>query len=159
MSDADATFAAGPVRFRPGRREDVPAVVALLSEDAVSGVDPRLGLADFLAAFDAMARDGITALIVAEDAAGAVVACYQLTLIAGLSLSAVRRGQIEAVRVAAPLRGRGIGAALLADAEARARARGATIMQLTSNASRLDARRFYERAGYRPSHTGFKKPL
>lgn len=147
------------VRFRPGRRDDVPAVVALLSDDAVSGIDPRLTDADFLAAFDAMTRDGVTTLIVAEDAAGTVVATYQLTLIAGLSLSATRRAQIEAVRVDAPLRGQGIGAALLDDAEARAREGGATVMQLTSNAGRTDARRFYERAGYKPSHTGFKKPL
>ena len=32
-------------------------------------------------------------------------------------------------------------------------------MQLTSNASREDAHRFYERLGYAPSHIGFKKPL
>lgn len=147
------------MRFRPATRADVPAVVALLSEDAVSGIDLRLTADDFLTAFDAMTRDGVTQLIVGEDGAGAVIATYQLTLISGLSLNATRRAQIEAVRVDATLRGQGIGAALLADAEARAREGGATVMQLTSNAKRLDARRFYERAGYKPSHTGFKKPL
>lgn len=32
-------------------------------------------------------------------------------------------------------------------------------MQLTSNTSRTDAHRFYEKLGYAPSHIGFKKPL
>ena len=32
-------------------------------------------------------------------------------------------------------------------------------MQLTTNAGRKDARRFYERQGYEPSHVGFKKRL
>ena len=48
---------------------------------------------------------------------------------------------------------------MMADAEARARAGGAVLIQLTSNASRTDAHRFYERLGYAPSHLGFKKPL
>jgi hypothetical protein len=33
------------------------------------------------------------------------------------------------------------------------------VVQLTSNASRADARRFYERLGFVASHTGFKLPL
>ena len=93
------------------------------------------------------------------EAGDQVLATYQLTVISGLSLSAARRAQIEAVRVDASLRGQGAGAALMADAEARARAAGASLMQLTSNASRTDAHRFYERLGYAPSHIGFKKPL
>ena len=49
--------------------------------------------------------------------------------------------------------------AQMEDAEARARAGGATLIQLTSNAGRKDAHRFYERLGYAPSHLGYKKPL
>lgn len=147
------------VRFRPGTRDDLNAVVALLSEDAVSGIDASLTPADFLAAFEEMQRSGCSTLIVGEGEDGTIIATYQLTLIAGISLNALFRAQLESVRVASAHRGQGIGAALLADAEARARAGGATVMQLTSNAARLDARRFYERAGYKPSHTGFKKPL
>ncbi|AXC51176.1 GNAT family N-acetyltransferase [Paracoccus suum] len=113
----------------------------------------------YRAAFNAMKAEGNNQLIVGTDANGAVIACYQLTLIWGLSLSAACRAQIEGVRVAANLRGAGIGAALLTDAEDRARAGGARLMQLTSNAARTDARRFYERAGYASTHIGFKKPL
>lgn len=144
--------------FRPVTREDVPAVVALLADDVLGRGRESAELAPYLAAFDAMQAEGGNQLIVGE-AGDQVLATYQLTVISGLSLSAARRAQIEAVRVDASLRGQGAGAALMADVEARARAAGASLMQLTSNASRTDAHRFYERLGYAPSHIGFKKPL
>jgi GNAT superfamily N-acetyltransferase len=40
-----------------------------------------------------------------------------------------------------------------------ARARGASLLELTSQKSRKDAHRFYERIGYASSHEGFKKKL
>ncbi|NHF73210.1 GNAT family N-acetyltransferase [Paracoccus xiamenensis] len=144
--------------FRPATRADVPAVVALLADDVLGRGRETGQLDPYLAAFDAMQAEGGNQLIVGE-AGGQVLATYQLTVMSGLSLSAARRAQVEAVRVDASLRGQGAGAALMADAEARARAQGATLMQLTSNASRSDAHRFYERLGYAPSHIGFKKPL
>ena len=144
--------------FRLATRADVTAVVALLADDVLGRGRESGQLAPYLAAFDAMQAEGGNQLIVGE-AGDQVLATYQLTVISGLSLSAARRAQIEAVRVDASLRGQGAGAALMADAEARARAAGASLMQLTSNASRTDAHRFYERLGYAPSHIGFKKPL
>ena len=47
----------------------------------------------------------------------------------------------------------------LADAEARARAAGCGQMQLTTNRTRTDAHRFYDRLGFTPSHIGYKKTL
>ncbi|MEF9604776.1 GNAT family N-acetyltransferase, partial [Paracoccus sp. PXZ] len=75
------------------------------------------------------------------------------------SLSAARRAQIEGLRVRPDLRGQGIGAALIGDAEARARAAGCTLLQFTTNRSRADAHRFYDRLGFTPSHIGYKKTL
>ena len=109
-------------------------------------------------AFDAMAAEGANHQIVAEDG-GRVVACYQITFISGLSLQGTRRALVEAVRVSPGLRGQGIGAQMFADAEARARAAGCRIMQLTTNAARTDAHRFYDRLGFTASHVGFKKTL
>lgn len=144
--------------WREATRADVPAVVALLADDVLGHGRESADLAPYLAAFDAMQDEGGNRLIVAEQD-GRVVACYQLTLISGLSLTAARRAQVEGVRVAADLRGRGLGAALMADAEARARAAGCQLIQLTTNATRTDAHRFYARLGFTPSHIGFKKPL
>ena len=44
-------------------------------------------------------------------------------------------------------------------AEDVALASGCSLLQLTTDTSRPDAHRFYERLGYRPSHVGFKKQL
>lgn len=137
---------------------DVAAVVALLRDDILGRGRESSGLQTYRDAFAAMQAEGANHLIVAE-AEGAVVACYQITFISGLSLSASRRAQVEAVRVHASRRGSGLGAALMADAESRARAAGCTLLQLTTNRERPDAHRFYERLGFTASHIGYKKPL
>lgn len=147
------------VAFRHATRDDVPAVVALLANDAVGARrETSDDFAAYLAAFDAMQAEGANHLIVGERD-GRIVATYQLTFITGLSLRASRRAQVESVRVASDLRGQGIGALLMADAEARARQAGCSLVQLTTLKERLDAHRFYDRAGYVQSHFGYKKPL
>jgi GNAT superfamily N-acetyltransferase len=146
------------IRFREATRDDVPAVVVLLADDTLGATREGADLAPYFAAFDAMAAEGGNTLIVGEKD-GRIIATYQLTFISGLSLRASRRAQVESVRVAAAFRGRGTGAAMMADAEARARAAGCRLLQLTSNATRDRARRFYERLGFTPSHIGFKRDL
>lgn len=146
------------ITFRDATADDLAAVVALLGDDVLGtrreGADP----AAYLAAFAAMRAEGANHLIVGEIA-GQIVATYQITFISGLSLRAARRAQVESVRVASDLRGQGLGVALFADAEARARLAGCSLMQLTSNKTRVDAQRFYERLGFTPSHIGMKKAL
>lgn len=146
------------VVFREGAREDIPAIIALLRDDVLGQGREATDLAIYEAAFDAIEREPGNCVIVGE-VDGRVVATYQLTLISNLSLTATRRAQIEAVRVAEDCRGQGIGAALLDDAETRARAEGAGLLQFTSNRARDRAHDFYERAGFVPSHVGFKKRL
>ncbi|MFY0635394.1 MAG: GNAT family N-acetyltransferase [Vannielia sp.] len=118
----------------------------------------RAGLEPYLAAFDAMQREPGNRVFVGERD-GAVVATYQLTFISGLSLAAARRAQVESVRVAGALRGQGVGQLMFADIEARAKAAGCSLVQLTMNAARVDSRRFYEGLGFEASHLGFKKYL
>ncbi len=48
---------------------------------------------------------------------------------------------------------------MFADAIERARGEGCALVQLTMNAQRGDANRFYESLGFVPSHTGFKLAL
>ncbi|MBT8408195.1 MAG: GNAT family N-acetyltransferase, partial [Alphaproteobacteria bacterium] len=115
-------------------------------------------LGRYQAAFDAMQNQDGNSVIVGERQ-GRIIATYQLTVIQGLSLRAARRAQIESVRVASEMRGQGIGALMIADAEARARAAGCSLVQLTMNKSRTDAHRFYEAAGFTASHIGFKRDL
>lgn len=147
------------IRFRPADEADLTAVLSLLADDELTSGDrsaptPESGLA----AFRRMCAEGNNHLIVGERD-GRVIATYQIAFITGFSLRATRRAQVESVRVGAAYRNQGIGAALMADAEDRARAGGCTLMQLTTNLSRTDAHRFYERLGFTPSHIGYKRDL
>jgi len=146
------------VAFREARRDEVPAILALLRDDMLGQTREGDDLAPYLAAWDAMQAEAANRLIVGV-LDGQVVACYQITFISGLSLQAARRAQIEGVRVRPDLRGRGVGAALIGDAETRARAAGCRLLQFTTNRSRSDAHRFYDRLGFTPSHIGYKKTL
>ncbi|MEM0949988.1 MAG: GNAT family N-acetyltransferase [Pseudomonadota bacterium] len=146
------------VTFRASVRADVPAVLDLLREDHL-GIKRELGgLEEYYAAWDEMNAQDDNTLYVGEDASR-IVATFQLTFIIGLSHRATRRAQIESVRVAADLRGQGIGHALMAEAERLACAGGCGMIQLTSHAQRDRAQAFYAALGYLPSHVGFKKAL
>lgn len=146
------------VRFREARRDDVPAVLALLRDDAL-GAERETGAdAEYLQAFDRMQAEGANRLYVGAEG-GRIVATFQLTLISGLSHRATRRALVESVRVATGLRSRGIGAALMAEAERLAREAGCGLIQLTTHRTRGRAHAFYARLGYEASHLGFKKAL
>ena len=133
-------------------------MVAMLADDVLGATREKAPLGRYFAAFDAMEAEANNRLIVGEREGG-IVATYQITFISSLSLAAARRAQIEAVRVGASVRGQGVGAQLVADAEARARAEGCTLLQLTSNATREEALRFYAGQGFVASHIGFKRDL
>lgn len=146
------------IRFREATQADVAAVVALLSEDDLGPRRDADAQPDFPAVFAAMQAEGLNHLIVGERQ-GVIVATYQIAFIAGLSLRASRRAQVEGVRVRSDLRGQGIGHRLMADAEARARAAGCSLIQLTTQIARTEAHRFYAALGFTPSHIGYKRDL
>jgi ribosomal protein S18 acetylase RimI-like enzyme len=149
------------ITIRPAHVEDLSAVVRLLADDPLGAA--REQWADpvheaYRIAFDAMQRQEGNHLLVAIEG-DRVVGCLQLIVIPGLSRLGTTRAEIEGVRVAASHRRRGLGETLVRDAMLRARDAGCTLMQLTSDASRTDARRFYERLGFVASHVGFKRTL
>ncbi|MEE2038249.1 GNAT family N-acetyltransferase [Nocardiopsis sp. CT-R113] len=141
------------------RTEDVAAIVALLADDVLGArrEDPA-DQEPYLAAFEVIDADPHQFLAVARRD-GRVVGTLQLTFLSGLSHRGATRAQVEAVRVHADERGSGLGSEMMAWAESEARGRGAAMLQLTSDAARDDAHRFYGRLGYTASHVGFKKRL
>lgn len=146
--------------FRLATPADLPAIVRLLADDSLGAGRERdehpLPPA-YAAGFAAMsAQDG---RIILAELDGAVVGCLQLTVIHGVAQLGLTRAQVEAVRVAASHRGRGIGEALMRHAIELVRQDGCALVQLTTNAARADARRFYERLGFAPSHIGMKLSL
>jgi GNAT superfamily N-acetyltransferase len=149
------------VTCRRARRDDVAAIVALLADDHLGAErevvsDPPAPA--YLDAFDAIDRHPNVLLAVAEMQ-DEVVGCLQIDYLPGLSRRGAWRGQIEAVSVARTRRGAGIGTAMIRWAVARCRARGCTLVQLTSHKSRGDAHRFYTRLGFEASHEGMKLTL
>lgn len=148
-------------RFRAATPDDLPAIVAMLADDGLGRgrEKPVLPLdPGYLAAFAAIEADPHQFPIVAEQD-GVVVGFLQVTLIPGLSRVGAWRGQVESVRVAGPLRGKGLGAAMMAHAIALCRSRGCSHVQLTTDKSRHDAHRFYARMGFVASHEGMKLAL
>ena len=147
-------------RIRPARAEDLPAIVALYADDDLGrNRDGLAGLDDsYKQAFAAIQSDPNHLLVVGEQA-GAVVSTLLLSFLPGLSRGGAWRAQIEAMRVAGHLRDQGLGRELLDWAVAEARARNCALVQLTSDKARDDAHRFYERAGFPPSHIGYKLTL
>ena len=150
------------VTFREARREDLPAIVAMLADDMLGAKRERATdplPEGYGRAFDAIAAMPGSAVLVAEAADGTVVGCLQLAVLPNLSYQGTSRALIEGVRVAAPHRGQGLGAALIRDAVERARQAGCGMVQLSTNAARKDAQRFYERLGFVASHVGMKLDL
>jgi len=152
------------ITFRPALREDTPAMVALILQgDAAHPLSPEDAAAeaahpDYLAAFDTVAASPDVEMFVAERD-GAVIGTIKVVLVPGLAGRGRLRARFESVHVAPELRGKGIGAAMIAFAEDIARGRGAASIELTSNANREAAHRFYRRLGYAQSHAGFRKTL
>lgn len=147
------------IQFRYAERADVPAIVALLSDDVLgAGREQPVGdgIDVYLTAFDAMRAQGNNNYLLAVNAEDEVLGCLQITIIPGLSRSGAKRAQLEGVRVASTARGRGIGHGLFSRAHEIARQEGCSLVQLTTDKSREDALRFYESLGYISSHHGMK---
>lgn len=115
-------------------------------------------LSPYLDALERLRRDPNQHLVVAVRG-GRVVGTLQLTVIPGLSRRGATRSVIEAVRIHADERGSGLGTELIEWAVAESRRQDCRLVQLTSDVSRTDAHRFYERLGFEASHVGFKLPL
>lgn len=159
---AEIDLGPGPVRLRPARHGDVPALVGLIAADQLGatrdGVRDAADLAAYTAAFEAIDADPAHILVVAE-LAGEIVGTMQLSFLPGLARRGALRAQIEAVRVADSSRGSGLGAGMIGWAIDEARRRGCRLVQLTTDKSRLDAHRFYQRLGFVASHEGMKLAL
>jgi len=83
----------------------------------------------------------------------------QLSFMPGLARRGALRAQAETVRVAASHRSLGLGAVMFELVIDEARRRGCPIVQLTTDKTRADARRFYERLGFTAAHEGYKLQL
>ncbi|MYS33924.1 acetyltransferase (GNAT) family protein [Streptomyces sp. KhCrAH-43] len=150
MSDLD---------IRRATADDLAEIVALLADDPLGAQrESPDDLAPYRAAFRRLADDTNQHMMVAVRAER-VVGTLQLTVIPGLSRRGSTRSVIEGVRIHADERGNGLGTRLIQWAVDESRRQGCQLVQLTSDVSRTDAHRFYERLGFVASHVGFKLAL
>ncbi|MFE5258176.1 GNAT family N-acetyltransferase [Streptomyces coelicoflavus] len=149
----------GDLEIRPTTAEDIPAVVAMLADDPLGAQRESPGdLGPYMAAFERLRTDPNQHLVVAVRE-GRVVGTLQLTIVPGLSRRGAIRSIVEGVRVHGDERGSGLGTQLIEWAIDESRRQGCHLVQLTSDKTRTDAHRFYERLGFSASHTGFKLQL
>lgn len=147
--------------YRCATEADVPAIIRMLADDRLGASRETLSaesLPRYLEAFRAIDADANQFLLVVDDGGG-IVGTLQLTFIPGLSRGGMKRGLIEAVRVASDRRGERIGEAMIAWVLDKCRRERCGTVQLTTDKSRTDAHRFYDRLGFEPSHIGYKMML
>ncbi|MEV0255334.1 GNAT family N-acetyltransferase [Streptomyces sp. NPDC050732] len=149
----------GDLEIRPAVAADLPAIVGMLADDPLGATrESPDDLTPYMTAFERLAGDPNQHLVVAERE-GRVVGTLQLTIVPGLSRKGATRSIIEGVRVHTDERGSGLGTRFIEWAVEESRRQGCQLVQLTSDATRTDAHRFYERLGFSASHVGFKLQL
>lgn len=148
--------------FRNARKEDLPAIVAMLADDplGMAREDFREPLPEsYVRAFQFIDADPSQELTVLENKEGEVIGTLQLSFLQYLTYRGGIRAQIEAVRIRKDQRGEGIGRKMFLWAIERARERKAHVLQLTTDKQRPEALVFYEALGFRASHEGMKLHL
>jgi ribosomal protein S18 acetylase RimI-like enzyme len=136
--------------LRDARPKDAEAIAAL-----IGALGYEAGAADIRRRLAALAKAGQQA-VVAEK--GKVVGVLTTSMMIVLHRPKPV-GRISMLVVAEDVRGGGIGAALVAEAEKRLAAKGCGLVEVTSNRKRLRAHTFYEKLGYERTSYRFAKSL
>jgi GNAT superfamily N-acetyltransferase len=142
--------------IRDARLDDLEEVLRLLDQDAIREVAEDYS--DLTPYAEAMAEilSAPHSTVLVGEIAGEIVATAQVTWQRRMMYGASLVCQLESLRVDSRRRGEGIGGAFVEWIIADARRRGCARVELTSNARRVDTRRFYERLGFTASHVGMK---
>ena len=146
------------LKFRQAKLKDLPEIVRMLADDFLGATRERYANPlpeSYVKAFEEIEADKNNELIVAEKK-GAIVGTMQITFTPSISFQGGKRATVESVRVDGKYRGQGFGKELMKWAIERARQEHCFAIQLTTNAERKDAHRFYENLGFKGSHLGMK---
>jgi ribosomal protein S18 acetylase RimI-like enzyme len=145
-------------RVRPAGAGDAPALALVAAATFLNSYHAIVARDDMFAhlaancsaaRFDAWLGDPSSHIVLAETTEGATPLGYAVLTVPDLPV-ATGEGDIELRRIyaLAAVQGSGVGYALMAEALAAARARGARRMLLGVNAGNARAQRFYEKAGF-----------
>ena len=139
------------ITVRPAMMADAEAISGLLGEleHPTSPGEVAIRLPGLLAAGDE---------VLLAELSGRVVGLLGLHVTSVLHRAAPL-GRITSLVVTVEARGRGVGRALVAAAEARMRQRGCGYAEVTSHGRRTEAHTVYERLGYAKTHVRLWKTL
>lgn len=147
--------------FRLATENDLITIIKLLADDALGAARESIKLPlyeRYTKAFSRISNDPNQELTVAEIN-GEIVGTFHLSFIQYLTHMGGLRAQIEAVRVHAAYRGKGVGTQLFTYAIDRAKEKGCYMVQLTTDKKRPRAIQFYETLGFVATHEGMKLKL
>lgn len=145
--------------FRKATKADVYDIVKLIADDKLGKLRENFQTPlpeIYYTAFENINQDKNQALIVLENEEKEIIGTMQLSFIPYLTYQGGIRAQIEAVRIRADQRGKGIGAKMFNWAIEQAKERKAHLIQLTTDKKRPEAVRFYEKLGFQATHEGMK---
>lgn len=149
------------IKFEKATIDDIDTIIALLADDPLGHIREDASLAArpcYLKAFAAIESD-TNNMLVAIKKDNRTIGCLQLTFISYLTHKGSMRCLIEGVRVHKDYRGQKIGQTAFEWAIAYAKTKGCNMVQLTTDKSRPDALKFYEKLGFIASHEGMKLHL
>lgn len=149
------------IEIREATEKDLDSIVAMLADDPLGSKRERYEQPlpkSYREAFQAISSDPNNELIVAcyENE---VIGVQQITFTPYITYQGGWRATIEGVRTSSSVRSKGIGSELINWAIQRAKERGCHLIQLTTDKTREDALRFYERLGFTATHEGMKMKL
>ena len=137
---------------------DLPRILELLLEDELGASRESKSAVvheNYIKAFHKIDSDPNQYLMVIENEDEIIGTCH-LTIMPSLTFIGSTRMQIEAVRVAGKYRGQKIGSWMFNQAISYAKENDVSIIQLTTNKKRPQAKHFYEKLGFEASHGGMK---
>jgi GNAT superfamily N-acetyltransferase len=142
------------ISVRAAQEADLPALLALYAQ--LHPGDPPLPATAALPIWAEIGAQRGRAILLAESA-GVPAGTADCTVLPNLTRGGRPFMLVENVVVAAHQRRRGVGAALLDAAVARAQAAGCYKAQLLSRTDRSDAHSFYEACGFTPAAHGYRR--
>lgn len=144
--------------IREANINDLPYIIKLIADDELGAKreEYKLPLPQYyIDAFNNISS-GKNSILLVACYNQSVIGCLQITFTQYLSHKGSIRATIENVHIAANSRRLGIGTQLMKYAINIAKSKNCSIVQLTSDISRKDAHKFYEKLGFSPTHVGMK---
>ena len=144
--------------YRKANSQDLEEIINLLIDDDLGKLRQKSfedNIEKYTDVFEKINNDSNQYIVIVELDNKIMGTCH-LTFMQSLTFNGSLRVNIEAVRVKKDFRDLGIGKLMIKKSIEIAKENGVKIIQLTTNKSRIKAKKFYEDLGFEASHEGMK---